>query len=154
MILKKCHLILCIKDRVNFIKDLLSLKCQSTNKSNKDLKVKVLDNTGDIFNEMYYIYKEKYVEEKDALNEKEATKSEYTKLRLTDYCEYESEEEEKQTDKNPDKREPPKKSIENNVKELSKLVNKEESSMNKNLFQKPFRFDRPSALLRSLFHTS
>ena len=37
---------------------------------NKNLKAKVLDNAGDIFNELYYIYKEKYEKEKDALNEK------------------------------------------------------------------------------------
>ena len=33
-------------------------------KKNKDLKVKVLDHTGDPFNELYYIYKEKYEEKK------------------------------------------------------------------------------------------
>ena len=54
----------------------------------------------------------------------------YTKLRLPDDYEYESEEEEKETDKKPDKKEPPKKPTENSVKELSELVNKEETDMN------------------------
>ena len=36
----------------------------SQTEANKDLKAKALDNAGDLFNEMYYIYKEKYVEEK------------------------------------------------------------------------------------------
>ena len=56
---------------------------------------------------MYYIYKEKYEEGKDALNEKVTKKFDYTKLRLTDDYEYEPEEEEKETDKKPIKKEPP-----------------------------------------------
>ena len=78
---------------------------------------------------MYYIYKEKYGEKKDALNEKDRKKFDYTKLRLSDDYEYESEEE-KETDKKPDKKEPPKKPTENSVKELSELVNKEDTDMN------------------------
>ena len=35
---------------------------------NKVLKPKVLDNVGDLFNELYYIYKDKYKEEKQGLN--------------------------------------------------------------------------------------
>ena len=38
---------------------------------NKVLKPKVLDNVGDLFNELYYIYKDKYNEEKDGLNTKD-----------------------------------------------------------------------------------
>ena len=77
-------------------------------KANEDLNAKVLDNAGDIFNELYYFYKEKYEEEKDALNETDTKKFDYTILRLTDDYEYESEKEEKETDKKPDKKEPPK----------------------------------------------
>ena len=39
------------------------------------------------------------------------------------------------------------------MKELYKLANKEETSINKDLFQKHFSLDKPSALLRSLSHT-
>ena len=35
---------------------------------NNALKPKVLDNVGDLFNELYYSYKDKYNEEKDGLN--------------------------------------------------------------------------------------
>ena len=89
-------------------------------KANEDLKEKVLDNAGDIFNELYYIYKEKYEEEKDALNEKDTKKFDYTKLRLSNDYEYESEKEEKETDNKPNKKKPPKKPTENSAKELSK----------------------------------
>ena len=37
---------------------------------NKVLKPKVLDNVGDLFNELYYIYKDENNEEKDCLNKK------------------------------------------------------------------------------------
>ena len=75
-----------------FHKKLTRLKdLNSQTKANEDLKAKVLDNAGDIFNEMYYIYKVK-----DGLNNKDTKKFDYTKLRLTDDYEYESEEEEKE----------------------------------------------------------
>ena len=37
---------------------------------NKNLQKQVLDDVGDLFNELYYIYKDKYSEEKDGLNTK------------------------------------------------------------------------------------
>ena len=37
---------------------------------NKVLKPKVLGSVADLFNELYYLYKDKYNEEKDGLNTK------------------------------------------------------------------------------------
>ena len=51
---------------------------------NKVLKPKVLDNAGDLFNDLYYIYKDKYNEEKDGLNTKGKKLLYYKKFRLTD----------------------------------------------------------------------
>ena len=96
----------------------------------KDLKRKVFDNN--------YIYKEKYEEEKDGLNDEDTKK-------------FESEEEEKETDKKPDKKESPRKSTKNSVRKFSDLINKEETPMNKEVFQKHFNFARPSALLKELY---
>ena len=56
----------------------------------------------------------------------------------------------KKTDKKPNKIESPKKPTENSVKELSKLVNKEETSTNRGLFQNYFSIDRPSVLIKGL----
>ena len=68
------------------------------------MKPKVLDNVGDLFNELYYIYKDKYNEEKDGLNTKKNKKHfYYKKLRLTDDYQYKSEEEKQQTSKKSDK---------------------------------------------------
>ena len=88
-------------------------------------------------------FKKKYEEGKDGLKDI---------VTLTDDSEYESEKEEKETDKKPDKKEPPQKPTEDSVKKLSELVNKEETDMNRELFQKHFNFEKPSALLRELCH--
>ena len=52
----------------------------------------------DIFNELYYIYKEKYNEEKDGLNWKNKKEFDYTNLRLANDYSYESEDEESKMD--------------------------------------------------------
>ena len=59
------------------------------------MKSKVLDNVGDIFNDQryFYIYKDKYNEEKVGLNTKNERLFYYKKLRLTDDYQYESEQE-------------------------------------------------------------
>ena len=51
---------------------------------NKVLKSKVLDNVRDLFNELYYVYKDKYNEEKGGLNTKNKKLFYYKKLKLTD----------------------------------------------------------------------
>ena len=71
---------------------------------NKVLKPKVLENVGDLFNELYYIYKDKYNDEKDGLNTKDKKRFLLKKLRLTDDYQYDSEEEKQQTSKKPDKK--------------------------------------------------
>ena len=48
----------------------------------KVLKPKVLDNVGDLFNDLCYIGKDKYNEEKDVLNTKNKKHFYYKKLRL------------------------------------------------------------------------
>ena len=73
---------------------------------NKVLQPKVLDNVGDLFNELYYIYKDKYNEEKDGLNIKNKKLLYHKKLRLADDYQYESEEEKQQTSEKPDNRLP------------------------------------------------
>ena len=85
-------------------------------KTNENLKEKVLDNVGDLFNELYYIYKDKYNEEINSLNTKDTEKFNYKKLRFTDDYQYESEEEKEQTSKKSDKKELPKKTIKTDVK--------------------------------------
>ena len=68
---------------------------------------------------------------KRCLNKKDIKKFDYSKLRFTNDYLYQSEEEEKQTDKKPDKKELPKKSTKNDVKQFNNLINKEETSINR-----------------------
>ena len=67
---------------------------------------------------------------------------------------YEPEKEEKQTNKKTDKKEPPKKTAENYVKELNKLISKEETGMKRELFQKHFNIQRPIFMLKYLYRTN
>ena len=45
-------------------------KVSPQTKKNEGLKAKNLDNAGDLFNELHYVFKEKYKREKDVLNKK------------------------------------------------------------------------------------
>ena len=130
-------------------KDLISLKLLIHKKNeNKALKPKVLDNVGDLFNELYYIYKGKNNEEKDVLNTKNKELLYYKKLRLTDDYQYESEEEKEQQTS---KKEPPKKKpTEEDASSFNEWVNKKETNINSGIFQKFFKFQRPSDMFKHL----
>ena len=64
--------------------------------TNKVFKEKVLDSVRGLFNELYYIYNDKYNEKKDGLNAKNKNNFDCKKLRLTDNYQYEPEEEKQQ----------------------------------------------------------
>ena len=94
--LKDCHLILLkILKRFTMLKNVTP-----ETDENKDQQEKVLNNVGDLFNELYYIYKDKCSEENNGLKTKDTQK-----LRLTNDYQHESEEEkEHMTSKKPDKK--------------------------------------------------
>ena len=118
-------------------------------KENKDLEVKVLSNVGDLFNELYCIYKERYEEEKDTLNKNVIKKFGHTKSRFTDYL---SESEEEQSDKKSDKKEPCKKAEISDVREFNNLITKGEIGINKELFRKHLSFQRSSEILKTVYN--
>ena len=66
MNLKKCHSILCIKNSKILINILLKNVTPQT-EANKNLKEKALNDVGDLFNELYYILKDKYNEKMGGL---------------------------------------------------------------------------------------
>ena len=69
------------------------------------------------------------------MNIKSKKEFDYTKLRLTDDYQYQSEnEEEQQTSKKFNKKEPPIKPTKTDVDELNELIIKKEASINKELF--------------------
>ena len=69
----------------------------------------------------------------------------YTKLRLTDDYQYESEEEQEQSSKKSNKKEPLKKPTKTDVKEFNELIIKKETGVNRELFKKYFNFQMPTA---------
>ena len=98
----------------------------------KTLKEKVLDDAGDLFNDLQYIYKDKYNEEINNLNKKNRKHFDYKTLRLTNDYQYMSQnEEEQQTSKKFNKKEPPKKPTKTDVNELNELIIKEETSIDR-----------------------
>ena len=78
-------------------------------------------------------------------------------MRLTDDYQYESEEEEEQqqqTSKTLDKKEPLKKLMKDYLKEFNELINREETNINSELFQKHFKFQRLSDTLKAVYTTN
>ena len=78
-------------------------------------------------------------------------------MRLTDDYRYESEEEEEeqeQSSKKLDKKEPAKKPTKYDLKESNEWVNREETGVNRELFQKYFKFQRLSDMLKAAYTTN
>ena len=96
----------------------------------------MLTNAGDIYNELYCIYKNKYNKKINSLNTKNRIKLGYKKLRLADYYDYPSEEEQEETI--------------TDANEFSKHIAGEETDIYEELCKKHFNFQRPSDIFNSL----
>ena len=103
----------------------------------EELKNKVTSNVRDLYNELYYIYKNKYKKERNNLDTENREKLGYKKLRLSDdlYLSEEEQEEKAITD----------------TTAFNEQINKEETGINTELFKKHFNFQRPSDMLKSLY---
>ena len=78
-------------------KKFTSLNNLTPRTENKEkLKQEVLNNAGDIYNELYYIYKNKYNKKINSLDAKNRIRLDYKKLRLADIYDYLSDEEQKE----------------------------------------------------------
>ena len=76
-------------------------------------------------------------------------------MRLTDDYQYESEEEEKEEkEQQNSKKEPLKKPTKEDVSNFNEWVNKKETDINYELFQKHFKFQKPSDMLKSACKTN
>ena len=120
---------------------------------NKELKQKVLDNVRDLFNELYYIYKDKYNKEKESLNTKRKKFFYYNKLRLTDDYQYESEDEEKKNNRLVKKNYLKSQQKRMRVILMNGLI-KKETNINSEIFQRPFKLQRPSDMFKLLYKTN
>ena len=95
----------------------------------------MLNNAVDIFNELHYIYKNKYHKKINSLDTKNRTKLDYKKLRLSGDYEYLSEEEEKTI-------------IDLNA--FKEWIIKKEANINSELFRQYFNYQTTSALFNNL----
>ena len=115
-------------------------------KDNEKRKKEVLTNVGDIYNELYDIYKSKYSKKIDKLSAKNKTKLNYKQLRLSDEYVYSSEEEqEEQEEQKPTKVD---------YKTLIKQITDEETDISDEIFKKYFKVKRPSDMLMFLNKTN
>ena len=114
--------------------------------ANKNLKEKVLDDAVDLFIDLYYIYKDKYNEEKNNLNTKDKNNFDYERLRLTDNYLYKSEEEQQTS-----KKEPAVESTKIDVNKFNELITEKEKEINRELFKKHFSLQISSVMLKNLY---
>ena len=123
-----------------FNDEIIGLKNVASRKEEKkELKNKVLSNAENLYNKLYYIYKDKYNKEINSLDTKNKEKLDYKKLRLSDY-QYLSEEEQEE------KQKPTK----DDLIALNKRIIDEEIDLNEELFKKHFKLQRPSDMLMYL----
>ena len=121
----------------------------------------MLINAGDLYNLLYYIYKNKYNKRIDSLNTKNRLKLDYKKLRLSDdYLYLPEEEQEEQKERFPiksddkTKQQTSKKPTKDDLIALNKRINDEEIDLSKELFNKCFNIQRPSDMLMYLNKTN
>ena len=88
----------------------------------KELKDKVLKDAREFYNELYYIYKDKYNEKINSLDTKNRKELDYKKLRLSDNYLYSSEEEQEKQDEKTTKADP---------NEFNEWINKKEAEINR-----------------------
>ena len=112
----------------------------SQTKDSKKLKTKVLKNAGDLYNNLYYIYKNKYNKEINSLDTENKKKLDYKKLRLTDDYQYPSEEETSE------------KLTKTDFDELNEQIIKEETEINEEIFKNYFGFQKPTDMLKTLYN--
>ena len=101
----------------------------------------MLTNVGDIYNELYNIYKNKYKKKKNSLDAKNKKKLDYKKLRLSDNYLYSSKEEQEGQEKTID------------LSKFNKQIIEEEIDLSEELFKKHFNFQMPSDMLMYLNKT-
>ena len=108
-------------------------------KDNENLKNKVLKDAGDLYNDSYYICKNKYNKEISSLDAENKKQLDYKKLRLTDDYQYPPEEETSE------------KLTKTDFDELNEEIIEEETKINEELFKKYFVLEKTTDILKKLY---
>ena len=138
------HMFSIMKDYHKKFNSLSNLKTRT--KDNEKRKQEVLTNVGDIYNELYDIYKRKYNKKIDRLSAKNKIKLNCKQLRLSDEYLYSSEEEqEEKQDKKQEKQD---------LDEfIEQTFNREKLLINNALFKKHFKLEKPILMHKVLRET-
>ena len=123
-------------------------KLKTQTKDNEKRKGEMLTNVGDIYNELYDIYKSKYNKKINSLSAKDKKKLNYKQLRLSDNYLYSSEEEQEKQDK---KQEEQDEKPFNLDEFIEKTFNKEKLPINNELFKKHFKLEKPIFMHKVLY---
>ena len=107
-----------------------------------------MSNAKKLYNELYYIYKDKYNKKINSLDTENRTKLDYKKLRLSDYL-YSSKEEQEEEQEQKEQKE-----TKTDIDEFSNYIAEEEAHINKELFIKHFNYQKPSDMLNHLYETN
>ena len=133
-----------------FKRNIFDLKGVSPRKrEKKELKNKVLANVKKRYNELYYIYKEKYNKEINSLNTDDKKSFDYKNLRFSDYM-YSSEEDEEQEEQQEQKQEKKDKKTSNTDEYIDWMINKEDGQVNQEILKKYFKIQKPSLMYKVL----
>ena len=117
----------------------------------------MLTNVGDIYNELYDIYKSKYNKKIDRLSAKNKKKLDYKQLRLSDNYLYSSEEEQEEEQEKQEKQEKQNKQYKKPFdpeEVIEWMINRERSPINNELFKKHFKVQKPIVMYKVLYKTN
>ena len=113
----------------------------------------MLNNVGDIYNELYDIYKRKYNKKIDRLSAKNKINLKYKQLRLSDEFLCSSQEEQEKKDKKQEKQEEQDEKPFNLDEFIEQIFNKEKLPINNELFKKHFKLEKPIFMHKVLHET-
>ena len=123
-------------------------------KKQKELKNKVLCNAENLYNKLYYIYKDKCNKEINSLDTKNKKKLDYKKLRLSYYKYLSEEDQEEQEEQKEQEEQEEQEKTKTDIDKFSKYIAEKETDINEELSTRHFGFQKPSDIFNSLIDTN
>ena len=134
-----------MKEHYKKLNSLINLKPRTRVNKNKRLEVTV--HAGDIYNELYNIYRSKYNKKIDSLIAKNKKNLDYKQLKISGDYRYSSNEEQEEQEKqdempfNPDE-------------VIEWMISREKLPINNELFKKHFKLEKPTLMYKVLYETN
>ena len=137
-----------IKEHYKKLNSLINLKQRTIDNKNKRLEVII--HAGNIYNELYNIYKSKYNKKIDSLSAKNKKKLDYKQLKISGDYRYSSNEEQEEQQE----QEKQVKKLFDPEEDIEWMINKEDAHVNKEIFKKCFQLESPSLRYEVLHKTN